>query len=109
MTQVAPGVLSPCETLAVIESIFRDADVAERPARGTLRVRRRHSLRFQAFHFHLQVRANLVLEVALRSAAEHQAFSGVGPGSMTRAMDSTSRFHRPVSMVSCLRPSAVSE
>ena len=102
VAQVASGVLEPREALAVIESVLRDADVAEGPARDALRVSRRHSLCLETFHFHLEVRADLVLEVVLRAAAEHQAFSGVGPGSMTRAMDSTSRFQRPVSIVSCL-------
>ena len=101
-------ILSPCEALAVIESVFRDADVAEAAAREALGLNGRHALCFETCHFHLEVRADFVLEVVLRAAAEHQAFSGVGPGSMTRAMDSTSRFHRPVSMVSCLRPTAVS-
>src|SRR6185436_15138074 len=97
------------ETLAVMETVFGDANVAETPARHTLRVGGRHPECFEACHFHLEVRADLVLEVVLRAAAEHHAFSGVGPGSMTRAMDSTSRFQRPVSIVSCLRPNAVSE
>ena len=55
-----------------------------------------------------QVCLDLILEIALRSTADHQAFSGVVPGSITRAMDSTRRFHRPASTVSCFRPTAVS-
>jgi hypothetical protein len=55
------------------------------------------------------VGSDLVLKIVLGAAAEHQAFSGVGPGSMTRAMDSTRRFQRVVSTANCLRPVAVSE
>ena len=61
------------------------------------------------FGFELDLGLDLVFEVALRAASEHQAFSGVGPGSITRAMDSTRRFQRPVSTVNCLRPAAVIE
>ena len=95
------------EALRVIEAVFRDADVAEAASRRALGVVRREPLRAQALDFELEVRADLVLEVALGAAAEHQAFSGVGPGSMTRAMESTRRFQRPASTVSCLRPAVV--
>ena len=93
----------------MIEAVLGHADVAEIAARRALGVGARHSLRLEPFDFQLEVRADLVLEVALRASTEHQAFSGVGSGSITRAMDSTSRFHRPASMVSCFRPAAVSE
>ena len=56
---------------------------------------------------HVNVNADCVYEIALGSAAEHQAFSGVGLGSMTRAMESTRRFHRPASTASCFRPVVV--
>ena len=109
MAQIAGGVFEPRQALPVIEVVLGDADVAEVAPRGTLGVGAGHPLRLETFDFHLEVRADLVLEVALRAAAEHQAFSVVGSGSMTRAMDSTSRFQRLVSIVRFFFPSAVSE
>jgi hypothetical protein len=92
-----------------MEAVLRDADVAEVAARGALGVRRAHALRAEALGLEREMRLDLLLEVALRAAAEHQALSGVGSGPRTRTMDSTRAFHRPVSTTSCLRPTAVSE
>ncbi len=106
--QIANHVLDRSKALPVVESVVRHPHVAERAARRPLGVGHAHSLRAQSLDLEVDVRADLVVEISLRSAAEHQAFSGVGPGSMTRAMDSTRRFQRPVSTVSCFRPDVVS-
>ena len=66
----------------VVEAILGDADVAEVAPRCALGVLGTHALGAKPLDFELQVGADLVLEVALRAAADHQAFSGVGPGSM---------------------------
>ena len=76
---------------------------------GALSVGWAHPLRAKPLGLEVEVGADLVFEVGLRSTADHQVFSGVGPGSITRAMESTRRFQRPVSKVSCLCPVAVSE
>jgi hypothetical protein len=72
-------------------------------------VARRHPFLDQAVHLDLDVRLNLLLEVALAAPAELHQQPSTGSGPSTRAMDSTRRFHRPLSVRNCLRPSAVSE
>src|SRR4029078_12040551 len=78
VAQITTRILEPRKTLPVIEPIFGDAHVAERAARAALGVSQRHALRLEAVDFHLDVRLNLVLEVALRASAEHQDFLRLG-------------------------------
>ena len=109
MADVARRILDGHEAPRVIEAVLGDADVAEVATRGALSVGWAHPLRAKPLGLEVEVGADLVFEVGLRSTADHQVFSGVGPGSITRAMESTRRFQRPVSNVSCLCPVAVSE
>jgi hypothetical protein len=73
----AQHILEPGESLTVVETVAGDADVAERAPRGALGVRSTHPLCAESFSLEVQVRPDLVLEIALRAAAEHQALSGV--------------------------------
>src|SRR5262245_10333641 len=107
MLHVATEILDRREPLRVIEAVLCNADIAEPSTRRTLGVFWREALRAESFRFEIDMRTDLVFKISLRSAAEHQASPSVALESMTRAIDSTRRFHRPVSTVSCFRPAAV--
>src|SRR5688572_22134132 len=100
MTQVTQRVVERHQRSAMMKPIPGDIDAPEMAPRHPCSIRLTHALRLQALGFELDVRANLVFEIALRATTKHQALSGVGPGARTRAMDSTSRLQRPVSIVS---------